>query len=265
MKSTQAKTKINQWFKHQFKDENISRGRELILGYCKSKGIDFAKYNKPEYIEKILKKYNFQDWDSVMAAIGHGGIKEGQVINKLIEEYNKDQKEALANEDIIEEYSQKKMNRTHGQGGIVVKGVDDVAVRFSKCCSPVPGDEIVGFITRGRGISIHRTDCINVLCMSEADRARIIDAEWQENAVEANTYMTEINIYADDRNGILFDITKILSEANINVNSVNSRTSKQGKATITISFEIKSKEQLNSIISKIRNVDSIIDIERTAG
>ena len=265
VKSTQAKTKINQWFKHQFKDENISRGRELILGYCKSKGIDFAKYNKPEYIEKILKKYNFQDWDSVMAAIGHGGIKEGQVINKLIEEYNKDQKEALANEDIIEEYSQKKMNRTHGQGGIVVKGVDDVAVRFSKCCSPVPGDEIVGFITRGRGISIHRTDCINVLCMSEADRARIIDAEWQENAVEANTYMTEINIYADDRNGILFDITKILSEANINVNSVNSRTSKQGKATITISFEIKSKEQLNSIISKIRNVDSIIDIERTAG
>ena len=265
VKSTQAKTKINQWFKHQFKDENISRGRELILGYCKSKGIDFAKYNKPEYIEKILKKYNFQDWDSVMAAIGHGGIKEGQVINKLIEEYNKDQKEALANEDIIEEYSQKKMNRTHGQGGIVVKGVDDVAVRFSKCCSPVPGDEIVGFITRGRGISIHRTDCINVLCMSEADRARIIDAEWQENAVESNTYMTEINIYADDRNGILFDITKILSEANINVNSVNSRTSKQGKATITISFEIKSKEQLNSIISKIRNVDSIIDIERTAG
>ena len=101
--------------------------------------------------------------------------------------------------------------------------------------------------------------------MSEADRARIIDAEWQENAVESNTYMTEINIYADDRNGILFDITKILSEANINVNSVNSRTSKQGKATITISFEIKSKEQLNSIISKIRNVDSIIDIERTAG
>ena len=134
-----------------------------------------------------------------------------------------------------------------------MNGIDDVAVRFSKCCSPVPGDEIIGFITRGRGVSIHRTDCVNVLCMSEADRARVIEAEWKDDAVASNTYMTEINIYADD------------SEANINVNSINSRTSKQGKATITISFAIKSKEQLNTIIAKIRNVDNIIDIERTTG
>ncbi len=266
VKSTQAKNKINQWFKHQYKEENISRGKELILSYCKSKGIDFSKYATPEYMEKVYKKYNFADWDSIMAAVGHGGIKEGQVVNKLLEEYNKDHTEVPDDNQILEAYALKRNNHSsHGQGGIIVKGADDVAVRFSKCCSPVPGDEIIGFITRGRGISIHRTDCVNVLCMSESDRNRIIDAEWQTDAVKENTYLTEINIYADDRNGILFDITKVLSEANISVNSINSRTSKQGKATITLSFAIKSVEQLNTIISKIRNIESIIDIERTVG
>lgn len=266
VKSTQAKTKINQWFKREFKEENISRGKELVLAYCKSKGLNYSQYAKPEYMEKVYKKYNFADWDATMAAVGHGGIKEGQVVNKLIEEYNKAHQDIPDDSKVLEEFAQKKTyHSAHGQGGIIVKGVDDVAVRFSKCCSPVPGDEIVGFITRGRGISIHRTDCINVLCMSEADRARIIDAEWRADAVTENTYQTEINIYADDRSGILFDITKILSEANISVTSINSRTSKQGKATITISFAIKSVEQLNSIIAKIRNVESIIDIERTVG
>ena len=266
VKSTQARTKINQWFKKEFKEEN-SRGRELILNYCKSKGIDYSMYSKPEYQEKIYKKYNFQDWDSIVAAVGHGGIKEGQIVNRLIDEYNREHKPQTAtNAEVLDEYSVKKNHGNHtGKGGIIVNGIDDVAVRFSKCCSPVPGDEIIGFITRGRGVSIHRTDCVNVLCMSEADRARVIEAEWKDDAVASNTYMTEINIYADDRNGILFDITKILSEANINVNSINSRTSKQGKATITISFAIKSKEQLNTIIAKIRNVDNIIDIERTTG
>ena len=266
VKSTQAKNKINQWFKHQFKDENISRGKELILAYCKSKGLDYSLYSKPEYQERVYKKYNFADWEATMAAVGHGGIKEGQVVNKLIEEYNKDHTEQPDDKEILEAYALKRTpHSSHGQGGIIVKGADDVAVRFSKCCSPVPGDEIIGFITRGRGISIHRTDCVNVLCMSEEDRNRIIDAEWQQDAVADNTYLTEINIYADDRSGILFDITKILSEANISVNSINSRTSKQGKATITISFSIKSVDQLNAIIAKIRNVDSIIDIERTVG
>ena len=266
VKSAQAKTKINQWFKHQFKDENISRGKELILAYCKSKGLDYSLYSKPEYQERVYKKYNFNDWEATMAAVGHGGIKEGQVVNKLIEEYNKDHTEQPDDKEILEAYALKRApHSSHGQGGIIVKGADDVAVRFSKCCSPVPGDEIIGFITRGRGISIHRTDCVNVLCMSEEDRNRIIDAEWQQDAVAENTYLTEINIYADDRSGILFDITKILSEANISVNSINSRTSKQGKATITISFSIKSVDQLNTIIAKIRNVESIIDIERTVG
>jgi GTP pyrophosphokinase len=266
VKSSQAKTKINQWFKHQFKEENISRGREMILGYCKSKGLDYSIYSKPEYLDKVVKKYNFQNYDAVLAAVGHGGLKEGQVVNRLVEEYNAEHQEQLDDAALLEEINSKKnYGGSKSSGGIVVKGVDDVAVRFSKCCSPVPGDEIIGFITRGRGISIHRTDCVNVLSMSEADRARIIDAEWQTDAVVSNTYTTEINIYANDRNGILFDITRILSEENINVRSVNSHTSKQGVATITISFDIKSIDQLNTIMAKFRNIESVIDIERTTG
>ena len=159
----------------------------------------------------------------------------------------------------------KKINKS--KGGIVVKGVDDVAVRFSKCCSPVPGDEIVGFVTRGRGISIHRTDCINVLCMGEDDRSRLIDAEWQyqekENA--GALFTTEITLYANNRVGVLVDISKTFTEMKIDVTSMNVRTNKQGKATISVSFDTRGTEQLNHIIAKLRNIESIIDIERTQG
>ena len=142
-----------------------------------------------------------------------------------------------------------------------------MAVRFSKCCSPVPGDEIVGFVTRGRGISIHRTDCINVLCMGEDDRSRLIDAEWQyqekENA--GALFTTEITLYANNRVGVLVDISKTFTEMKIDVISMNVRTNKQGKATISVSFDTRGTEQLNHIIAKLRNIESIIDIERTQG
>ena len=154
----------------------------------------------------------------------------------------------------------------HAKGGIVVKGMDDVAVRFSRCCAPVPGDEIVGYITRGRGVSIHRTDCVNVLCMDEFDRKRLIEAEWSEDLLQnQKMYMTEINIYANDSKGLVFSLSKIFNEENINLTGMNVRVNKQGKATVSVKFEIRSKEQLNKMIAKIRNVEGIIDIERTTG
>ena len=148
-----------------------------------------------------------------------------------------------------------------------MKGIHDVAVRFSRCCSPVPGDEIVGFVTRGRGVSIHRTDCINIINLPEIDRARIIDAEWQETAGSKGSerYQAEITIYANNRTGILADVSRIMTERQIDVRSVNSRTSKQGLATINMAFEVQGKEELNRLIDKLRNVESIIEIERTTG
>jgi GTP pyrophosphokinase len=266
VKSSQAKTKINQWFRQEYKADNIIKGRAAVENYCKSKNINLPALLRPELMSKVLTRYNFPDWDSLIAAVGHGGIKEGQIVNRLVEEDNKLKEAQKTDTDVLEEFSTQRRTHELPKGGIRVKGIDDVAVRFSKCCSPVPGDEIVGFITRGRGVSIHRTDCINVLCMEEADRARLIDAEWAtEEGEEEKEYTTEINIYADNRQGIVFEISKIFNEGNISLTGMNVRISKQEKATITVQFGIRSKEQLNKIIAKIRNVEGIIDIERTTG
>ena len=268
VKSTQAKNKINQWFKKELKEDNILKGKEMLAQYARAKGFKITNYTKNQYLEAVLRKYGFRDWDSVLAAIGHGGLKEGQVFNKLVEAYDKENKKNLTDEQVLEAASetQEKLHIAKSKSGIVVKGIHDVAVRFSKCCNPIPGDEIVGFVTRGRGITIHRTDCVNVLNMSETDRTRLIEAEWQQpDTKEKEKYMAEIQVYANNRTGLLVDLSKIFTERKIDLRSINSRTSKQEKATISMSFEIGSKEELRSLIEKIRQVESVIDVERTTG
>lgn len=269
VKSTQAKNKINQWFKSVLKEDNINKGKELIASYCKHKNIVLSELMKPDYTGVVLRKYGFKDWDSLLAAVGHGGLKESQVVNRLYEEHRKKNMLNITDKNILEEVignKDYKLPTTKSKSGIVVKGIHDLAVRFSKCCSPVPGDEIIGFVTRGRGISIHRTDCINVINLPEDDRARLIDAEWDVNAgKQTGVYPAEIKIFANNRTGVLVDISRVLTENKIDVTSMNVRTSKQGTASISIGFEINGVEQLNEIIDKIRNVESVLDIERTAG
>ena len=268
VQSTQAKNKINVWFKQQNKEENIVKGKELIDKYCKAKNIVLSDILKPQYMEKVRLKYSYKEWDSLVASIGHGGLKEGQIVNKLVDEYEKDHKVEITDEDILNETNNNKNNdnRKHNpKSGIIVEGMDDVAVRFSKCCSPVPGDEIVGFVTRGRGVSIHRTDCINIMNLPEHERGRLIEASWAgDEGSQDGKYMTEIVIYANNRVGILTDLSRIFTERNIDVNSINSRTSKSDIATIAMTFAIQGTEELNSLIAKIRTIDSIIDIERTS-
>ena len=270
VKSTQAKSKINQWFKNELKEDNIVKGKELILAYCKAKAIDTAQILRQPYMDYVMQKYGFRDWESVLAAVGHGGLKEGQILNKMQELYDKEHKKEKTDAEVLAEVAgnaQAKQMRPKSSNGIVVKGIDDVAVRFSKCCSPVPGDEIVGFVTRGRGVSIHRTDCVNVINLSEIERARLIDADWQaaDKAAEGEKYFAEIKIFANNRNGLLADISKALTEKNIDILSMNTRTSKQGIATMIVTFEIGGREELQRIIDKIRTIDSVIDIERTTG
>ena len=266
VKSTQAKTKINQWFRLENKEDNIQKGKDAVMAYCKAKSINIADIMRPELMDKVLQKYNFANWDALMASVGHGGIKEGQIVNRLVEEYNRVESSKVTEEQIVDKINTPGRGTGTDKGGIIVQGLDDVAVRFSKCCAPVPGDEIVGYITRGRGVSIHRTDCINVLCMDEFDRARLIEAEWSKSLVQNTTlYNTEINIYANDSQGLIFELSKIFNEAKINLTGINVRVNKQGKATVAVRFEVSSKEQLNRLIAKIRSIDGIIDIERTTG
>ncbi len=271
VKSTQARNKINQWFKQEYKEDNIAKGRDAMIGYCKGKSIDSTKIFTPEYMAKAIKRYGFTDWEALLAAVGHGAVREGQIINRMLEMYEADHKKMVSDDEIMAEIESNnglpKMQKKKNNGGIVVKGIHDVAVRFSKCCSPVPGDEIVGFVTRGRGVSIHRTDCVNVINLPDFDRARLIDAEWQEPEGEKGQerYLTEISIFANNRHGLLADVSRTLTEKNIDILSVNTRTNRNGVATMCVSFEISGREELQKLVEKLRNIDSVIDIERTKG
>lgn len=267
VKSTQARNKINQWFKQELKEDNIIKGKELVSSYCKGKGIVLSEINKPEFIEKALRKYGYKDWDSIMAAVGHGALKEGQIVNKLNEEYLKTKKAEVTDKQVLDTIvaSESKDKEKKGKGGIVVKGIHDVAVRFSKCCNPVPGDEIVGFVTRGRGITIHRTDCINILNFPATERARLIEAEWEQPENNSEKYSAEINIYAGNRKGLIVDISRLFTEANIDVRFMNSRVNKKSMATINLGFVVSGKEELNRLIDKLRKIDGVTDIERATG
>lgn len=276
VKSTQAKNKINQWFRNQFKEENIIKGKELLTNYCKTKGINFGDINKPDYQAKVQRKYGFRDWESVLAAVGHGGLTESQIINRMMEEYRKEHTQQLTDAQVVENASEQKEKHaevertTHKKSGIIVKGLTDVAVHFSKCCSPVPGDEIVGFVTRGRGVSIHRTDCVNIMQLPDFDRQRLIEAEWQQGASDEENgghgrYLAELKIFGNNRTGLLVDISKVFTERGIDIDSINSRTSKKGIATIVVSFYTKGKDELSMLSEKLRQIESVFEIERTTG
>ena len=273
VKSSQAKNKINAWFKQEFKADNIQRGKEMLDRYCKAKSIDFATINKPEYIEKVLKRFAYQEWDALLASIGHGAIKEGQVINKMVDAHEKKMQREMTDATLLETLNDPNRAaatpiQAKSQSGIVVKGIHDLAVRFSRCCSPVPGDEIVGYVTRGRGITIHRTDCVNVMNLPEIERSRLIDAEWQEDIADQKdaTYSAELSVFANNRTGVLMDVTRVFTERQIDIKSVNARINKQGdRTTIVVSFDTHGVDELNYLMTKIRQVEGVLNIERTTG
>ena len=278
VKSSQAKTKINQWFRSQEKESNILKGKELMVANAKSKNIDFASINKPKYQALVLRRYGMHDWNNVLATIGHGGLKEGLVVNRMYEGWKKDHILEKTDADIIQEVESQNIDENGPEkpnsrkkrysSGVIINGADDLPVHFSRCCNPVPGDEIVGFITRGRGITIHRTDCINVMNVSDEEKSRLVEAVWEEDVLLDKTgeaFETTIRIYADNRKGLLVDISKILTEKDIDIKSINTRISKTGIATITLSFEIKDKEELRDIFKRIRAIDGVTDVKRAMG
>jgi len=268
VKSSQARTKINQWFKKEFKEENILKGKELIDKDMKKKNYVPAELLKTEWMQIVLNKFGFKDWDALCAAVGHGGVKEGQVTNRLAEEYLREKKKQedqnvlldALNSDIVQ-----KLERHKSKSGVVVKGIGDVAVRFSKCCNPVPGDEIVGFVTRGRGVTIHRTDCINVMNLTEEDRHRLIEAEWDvEGKGMANvSYLASIRIVGTDRVGLMMEVSKVFTDEDVSVKSLTIKTTKT-TAIFDVAIEVKGKEQLEKIIKRLMKLNDILEIERVA-
>ena len=264
VKSAQARNKINQWFRKQYKDEDIVRGKELLEIAAKQRGYNLSYLTDNAVVDVICKRYGMKSWAGVCAAIGYGTMKERQIIQKLIDETLKVKKE-LVPPTIIEVHSENSpIPKPHRHSsGIVVKGVGDIAVRFSKCCGPLPGDDIIGYITRGRGVSIHRADCVNILNMPPEEKERLIEASWQNSKEAAikRTYVTEIQITCLDRLGIIVDISKILSDMKLPVKALNAKTTKSN-AVFNVKIEISDIYQLEELTRKISVVRDVLEIIR---
>ncbi len=260
IKSAQAKNKINSWFKKEKKAENIEKGKISIEKELKRLGLSHDKLFKSDYITPMLNRYKYKDLDEMYAAVGFGANSAGKVIARMLIEYRKDHKEEEI-EEKLEELSKEKSERKvkPSSNGIIVKGIDNCLVKLSKCCNPLPGDEIIGYITKGRGVSVHRKDCVNVKDLLKEEN-RIIDVSWVEE--KQASYNVDIEISANDRSGLLADITKALSTAKANIVGINAKTGKDRIAIIELTLETKNIDELNSILKAVRKVDSVYEVTR---
>ena len=263
-KTQQAKAKIRTWFKKANREENIQRGKDMLSEALKRQGAQLSDFTgKKEYFEDILKKFNMSDLDDVYASIGYGGITTGQVTNKLLEQAKKEAKAAAAAERLErleEEQQSRPENRGNGKG-VIVEGDTGMVVRFARCCTPLPGDDIIGYVTRGRGVSIHRKDCPNIgdLLM---DPERVVRAEWANNA--KSSYTATIQVVADERTGLLMNVSQVLAGMNISITAMTAKVDKANQSIIQIqlSFDVSSTEQLNNIIKSMRKVRSVKEVYR---
>ena len=262
VKSSSAKTRINQWFKRAQRSENIEKGKEAIEREVKKIGIKYSDLVRPEWLQMAMDRYKFATLDDLYASIGFGGISANKLMARLLDEYRKEHEEEDF-EEKIEELAKSKPSRSKpSKTGVVVKGIDNCLVKLSKCCNPLPGDEIIGYITKGRGVSVHRTDCVNVKdLLNEEDR--MIDVYWFEDV--NGSYKVEIEILANDRNGLLKDVIKQVENAKVKLTGMNTRTTKEGIAIIDISLELVNKDMLNKMLSAFRNIESVYDVNRKRG
>ena len=260
VKSSSARNKIQQWFKKTERAENIEKGKDILERELKKIGMTHTELFKPEWTQLVLNRYNYNTIEDMYASIGFGGISPNKIITRLLEEYKKEHEEATIDEKIQELTVEKVQRKRQPKSGVIVKGIDNCLVKFSKCCNPVPGDEIIGYVTKGRGVSIHRADCTNIKDLL-TEEERIIDVEWY-NDEQKTEYNVDIQVLANDRTGLLSDVVKEITGQKINIMGVNTRTSKDRIATIDVTLEVKDIEQLNQVLKQIRKVDSVYEVTR---
>lgn len=265
VKSSQARNKIKQWFKKENREENIQRGRENIERELKKQGLQYNQLFRSEWVDLVLKKYNFNSLDDMFSAVGYGGISSSKIIARLREEYRKTLKpEELSELERDQQLKQdrEKRKKNPPENGVIVKGIENCLVRLSRCCNPVPGDEIIGYVTRGRGVSVHRKDCINVTGERE-EKERLIEVKWYTASNVA--YKAEITVMANDRTQLLMEVTNAIGEAKIPLKAMNARTTRDSIAIIGLTLEIVDTEQLEKIIKKLRKVDGVFEVTRSKG
>ena len=260
IKSSTAKTRIQQWFKKAEREDNIVKGKDLLDKEIKRIGMSQTELYKQEYVNAALSRYKYNSTDDMYAAVGFGAITSSKIISRMLEEYRKEHKDVNIEEKIEELSKTKKVNKNVSDSGVIVKGIDNCLVKLSKCCNPVPGDNIIGYITKGRGVSVHRTDCVNVKELL-AEEDRIIDVEWY-NQKQQTAYTVDIEIYANDRDGLLADVIKELSALKTKIMGVNARANKEKIGIIDLTIEVENIEELNKILKTLRKIDSVYEVKR---
>jgi len=257
-KTSQARTKINQWFKKERREENILRGKDMIEKELKRIDYNQNQLFKPEFTDVLLKKYGLHSLDDLYAAVGYGGLTVNKVLSRLKEEYRLAHKNDMQNPVLKTAGT----SRKNASNGIIVEGVDNCLVRFSRCCNPVPGDDIVGYITRGRGVSVHRSDCPNICAEKQQETlaGRLIPVYWEDK--QDSSYLTELQISAYDRRGLLAELTSVLYDMKILINSVHTKTTKDQIAIINITIEVNSKEQMDMVVKKLSGLGGVFEVVR---
>ncbi len=259
VKSTKAKNKINGWFKKAEKTENIEKGKDLIEKEIKRIGMSHSDLFKQEYIDSMFDRYKYKSLEDMYAAVGFGANSAVKIIAKMLQEYRKEHQEEDIEEKMEELRKQKERKQKPSSSGVVVEGIDNCLVKLSKCCNPLPGDEIIGYITKGRGVSVHRKDCVNVKDLLTEEN-RIIDVKWYEETKEH--YNVSIEVLANDRKGLLVDILNTIKETKANLMGVSTKTTKERIAIMDIDIEVENIEELNKIIRNIKKVDSVYEVRR---
>jgi GTP pyrophosphokinase len=264
--SSHARSKIKQWFKKEKREENVEKGREAIEREVKRLGFEPQDVLSEEKLLEAAKKFNFNDVEDMLSAIGFSGITAAQVVTRLTEKLRKENEEAsqlqLTNEVRDLKPASAAHKRPRSTQGVRVKGVDNLLVRFARCCNPVPGDDIIGYITRGRGVSVHRSDCPNVVASGEGgeEANRVIEVEWIA-AAEAN-YSVDIEITGHDRRGLLNEVLQAVSESKTNMSAVSGRSDKNKVAMIHMTILIRNTEHLHSVVEKIKRVRDVYSVQR---
>ncbi|WP_294464811.1 bifunctional (p)ppGpp synthetase/guanosine-3',5'-bis(diphosphate) 3'-pyrophosphohydrolase [uncultured Ruminococcus sp.] len=257
-KTASAKSKIRQWYKNEKRDENIVEGKQMLEREFKRHGINLTEEEYPEFLKKIMVKKQYNTLDDFYAAIGYGGVQLWKIIPRLKEEYQKTY--AVDIEEIS--VPQAPVKRNKATSGVVIEGADDVLVKFSNCCNPLPGDDIIGYITRGYGVSIHKRNCTNVpKDISKCEEPeRWVSCYWEDEVGEA--FRSTLQITATDRTGLLADVTIKLSNMHIFIHSLNSRELKDGKAVVTATIDVMGRNHLRGVISKLSDINGIEEIKR---
>ncbi len=256
--SSQARSKIKAWFKKERRSENVSSGRESVERELKRQGYEPSDFLTTPLIKEVLNKFNFSSEDDMYATIGYSGITASQIVTRLTEKAKRE-KEKLTIKD-LETRQQPLTKKKKLDDGIKVKGVDNLLVRFSKCCNPVPGDEIIGYITRGRGVSVHRVDCTNII--NEQDEERLIDVEWDIDEGQDTSYSADIEVTGKDREGLLNEVLQAVSETKTLMTAVSGKTNRDQVVTILITVQIRDTEHLQNVTARIKRVKDIYDVKR---